>query len=129
MSPPLPLAVPDAPTCQSATVRDVLEVLLAALAFERSMPPDTPDLLRPLYDPTWAIDHAYTVLAQDPSGLEAQQEIRLHLGLALLGYEFATYLGELQAQGVTHPQEIRDALDEVWKLTQMSYGEAPHVTA
>lgn len=128
MTPPLQ-PVPDPQTAHVASVREVLEVLLAALEFQRSMPPDTPDLLRRLYDPTWAIDNAYTVLAQDTSGLEAQEEIRLHMGLALLGYEFATYLSTLQEQGVTHPAEIREALEEVWALTQHSYRETAHETA
>lgn len=128
MTPPLS-TVPDPSTAYAASVREVLEVLLAALAFQRSMPPETPDVLRRIYDPTWAIDNAYTVLAQDTTGLEAQAEIRLHMGLALLGYEFAEYLRALQAQGVTHPQEIRDALEEVWALTQQSYAETAHETA
>lgn len=128
MTPPL-LRLPDPQTCQHASLREVLEVLLAALAFQGSMPPETPDVLRPLYDAQWAIDNAYAVLAQDTNGVEAQQEIRLHMTLALLGYEFASYLEGVQAAGITLPAEIRDALAEVQVLTQASYGEAAHETA
>jgi hypothetical protein len=128
MSPP-PVTVPDPSTAYVASLREVLTTLLAALEFERHMPPRTPPALRPLYDPQWAIDHAYTVLAQDTTGLAAQEEIALHMGIALTAYEFVRYLEALQARGIWHPPEIAQAMAHIQALTVQSYGEPPHEAA
>ena len=85
--------------------------------------------LRHVYDPAWAIENAYTVLAQDPTGLEAQQEIRLHLTILLYAYECVAYLAQLQGEGHTLPEAVQGALAEVGRLTQQSYREEPHATA
>jgi hypothetical protein len=128
MSPPS-LVIPDPHTAYCAALREVLETLLEALEFQQRMPLQTPAHLWPLYDPGWAIDHARTVLAQDATGLEAQAEIALHMGLALLAYEFATYLEGLQDLGMTLPSEIAAGLAHVQALTQLSYQEGRHATA